>query len=141
MLSIHSKNKYWLLPNLIGVEKYPCDLENCIFLSGSSYLAIQIPVHETFFLDLFEVKEFGFDDLEEDTQAEDGEAEGGHQEEDGIRTGPKKLIGIIPDENNEWNLATGIYKASSKSAYICPAQPPWTSTARYATSIGPRPQP
>ena len=88
MLSIHSKNKYWLLPNLIGVEKFPCDLENCIFPCGSSSLANLSPVHETLFLDLFEVKEFGFDDLEEDTQAEDGEAEGGHREEDGRRTGP-----------------------------------------------------
>ena len=83
MLSIHSKNKYWLLPNLIGVEKFPCDLENCIFPSGSSYPAIQSPVHETLFLDLFEVKE-EIKDLEADTQAEDSEAEGGHQEEDGI---------------------------------------------------------
>ena len=92
------------------MRKSPCDLENCIFPCGSSSLANLSPVHETLFLDLFEVKEFEFDDLEEDTQAEDGEAEGGHQEEDGIRTGPRKLIGIIPDENNEWNLATGIYK-------------------------------
>ena len=83
MPSSYSINKYWLLPNLIGVEKFPCDLENCISLSGSSYQAIQIPVHETFFLDLFEVKE-EFEDLEADTQAEGSEAEGGHQEEDGI---------------------------------------------------------
>ena len=48
----------------------------------------------------------------------------------------RKLIGIIPDENREWNLATGIYKASSKSAYICPAQPSWTSTVWYTTVIG-----
>ena len=96
------------------MRKSPCDLENCIFPCGSSSLANLSPVHETLFLDLFEVKEFGVDDLEEDTQAEDGEAEGGHQEEDGIRTGPRKLIRIIPDENYEWNLATGIYKSSKK---------------------------
>ena len=77
MLSIHSKNKYWLLPNLIGVENFLCDLENCISLNWNTYLAIQIPVHETVFLDLFEVKE-EFEDLEADTRAEGHEAEGGH---------------------------------------------------------------
>ena len=83
MPSSYSINKYWLLPNLIGVENFPCDLENCSFLNWSTYLAIQIPVHETVFLDLLEVKE-EFEDLEADTQAEGSEAEGGHQEEDGI---------------------------------------------------------
>ena len=39
-------NKYWLLPNLIGVEQFPCDLENCSILDRSTYLAIQTPVHE-----------------------------------------------------------------------------------------------
>ncbi len=42
------------------------------------------------FLDLLEVKE-EFEDLEEDTQAGGSEAEGEHQEEDSIRTGPENF--------------------------------------------------
>ena len=76
-------NKYWLLSQFNWSWKFPCDLENCGLLNWFSHLVNWTPVSEPVHVDLFEVKEEN-KDLEANTQAEDSEAKGGFQEEDGI---------------------------------------------------------
>ena len=83
MLSSYLYEKFWFLPKLIEVGKSPCNLESQGLLDRHSHQANCTPVSEPLLVDHFEVKEVN-KDLEADIQAEDSEAKGGFQEEDGI---------------------------------------------------------
>ena len=74
--------KFWLLSQINWSWKFPCDLENWALLPWFTHLANWTPVSEPLLVDHFEVKEVN-KDLEADIQAEDSEAKGGFQEEDG----------------------------------------------------------